>query len=393
MQRRRRHVGQDLAVEPVEDAQLAARGDGADHRGDDLPPLADGEDRVEVAGLDDGQHALLALAGHDLERRHARLALGHLGHVDVHPDPAAAGRLAGGAGEPGPAQVLDPDHQAGVEHLEARLDEALLLERVAHLHAGSLGRVVLVLAEAGGRQHRHATDAVASRGRPEEDREVADTRRPAEHQPLDGEDAEAENVHQRVVLIRLVEDRLTPDGRHPDRVAITADAGHHTLGDPAAARVGQWPEPQGIHQSDGTGTHGEHIAEDAADARGRALVRLDGRRVVVALDAEGHADAVTGIDHTRVLARSDEDGRPFGGQTPQMNAAGLVRTVLRPHHCVHGQFEVVGLAAQDAGDGRRFVVGQPEGSVDLLVGGHAQRLGPVRAWRRNTPPRRLRQAK
>jgi hypothetical protein len=64
-----------------------------------------------VPGLDDGQHALLALAGEHLERFHARLALGHLGDVDVHADAAAAGGLAGGAGQPGAPQVLDADDQ------------------------------------------------------------------------------------------------------------------------------------------------------------------------------------------------------------------------------------------------------------------------------------------
>ena len=38
----------------------------------------------------------------------------------------------------------------------------------------------------------------------------------------------------------------------------------------------------------------------------RALVRLDGGRVVVALDADGGGDAVAHVDHAGVLARADE---------------------------------------------------------------------------------------
>src|SRR4029453_13712529 len=56
------------------------------------------------------------------------------------------------------------------------------------------------------------------------------------------------------------------------------------------------------------------IAQDAADARGRTLVGLDGRGVVVALDAEGHRDAVAGIDHPPVFPRAPQTAGPSGGR-------------------------------------------------------------------------------
>ena len=87
--------------------------------------------------------------------------------------------------EPGAAEVLDADDQAGVEQREARLDEALLLERVADLHARALGRVGLVVAEARRGEHADAADAVAARRGPEEDGQVADARGPAEHEAVD----------------------------------------------------------------------------------------------------------------------------------------------------------------------------------------------------------------
>ena len=71
-------------------------------------------------GRDDGQHPLLALARHHLERLHARLAAGHGAHVDVHAHAAARRRLAGGAGEPGAAEVLDADDEPGVEQRRGR---------------------------------------------------------------------------------------------------------------------------------------------------------------------------------------------------------------------------------------------------------------------------------
>ena len=164
----------------------------------DLPRGADGEHLVEVVGLDDGQHALLGLAGHDLERLHARLRGGGRRTTSTSmPTPPLDGRLAGGAGEAGAAQVLDADHEAGVEQLEARLDEPLLLERVADLHARPLVAVVLVVVEAGRRQHAHAADAVAAGRRAQQDGEVADAARLGEHQAVGRQQAEAEHVDER----------------------------------------------------------------------------------------------------------------------------------------------------------------------------------------------------
>ena len=132
-------VGEHLAVDAGSRIRRRPRaGDRADHRGPDLPPLADGQHGVEVVGLDDGEHPLLALRRHDLEGLHARLAPRDRADVDVHADAARDGRLARRAAEAGAAEVLDPDHQAGVEQLEAGLDQPLLLERVADLHARPL---------------------------------------------------------------------------------------------------------------------------------------------------------------------------------------------------------------------------------------------------------------
>ena len=51
------------------------------------------------------------------------------------------GQLRGRAGHPGRAEVLDADHQAAREQLEAALDQQFLHERVPHLHAGPLDRL------------------------------------------------------------------------------------------------------------------------------------------------------------------------------------------------------------------------------------------------------------
>ena len=214
-------------------------GDPAHHRGPDLPLGADLLHPGQVAGGHDGQHPLLALGRHDLVVGHARLAPGHGGDVDVHAHPAPGRRLAGGAGQAGAAQILDAHHQLGVEQLEARLDQALLLVGVAHLDAGPLGRLLRLVAapEPGRGQHADPADPVASGGRAEQHGQVARTGRLAQHQPLRRQDPHAEHVDQRVLGVARVEGELAPDRRDPHRVAVARDAGHDALDQPLLLRA------------------------------------------------------------------------------------------------------------------------------------------------------------
>src|SRR4029453_5658014 len=99
----------------------------------------------------------------------------------------------------------------------------------------------------------------------------------------------------------------------------------HALGDPPAAGVVEGAEAERVHEGDGTGAHREDVAEDPADPGGRALVGLDGRGVVVGLDADGGGDAVPHVHHTGVLAGPDEHGLALGGEALQGGGGGLVR--------------------------------------------------------------------
>ena len=127
--------------------------------------------------------------------------------------------------------------------------------------------------------------------------------------------------------------------------------------------LGRVAEEQRVHHGDRPGAHGEDVAEDAAHPGGRALVGLDGRRVVVGLDADGHGDAVADVDDPGVLARADQHVGALGGQPPQVDPRRLVGAVLAPHHGEQGQLEVVGRPAQDGLDLVPLVVGQPERPV------------------------------
>ena len=68
------------------------------------------------------------------------------------------------------------------------------------------------------------------------------------------------------------------------------------------ARLLDRTEAQRVEQGDRPRAHREDVADDAADAGRRALVRLDERRMVVRLDLEHRREAVADVDGAGVLA-------------------------------------------------------------------------------------------
>ena len=208
-----------------------------------------------------------------------------------------------------------------------------------------------------------------------------------EHEALDRQRAHAEHVDERVLGVAVVEGQLAADRGHAHRVAVARDPAHHALDEPALAGVVGRPEEERVHHRQWPGAHGEDVAQNAADAGGRALVGLDGRGVVVALDADGDGDAVAGVDHPGVLPGSDQDAAALGGQAAQVQPGRLVRAVLAPHDRVERQLEVVRGAAEDLGDGLELVVGQPERPVQRLL--RRWLVGRQRLGRRShgDPPR------
>ena len=94
----------------------------------------------------------------------------------------------------------------------------------------------------------------------------------------------------------------------------------------------QAAEAQRIHHRDGARAHGEDVAQDAADAGGRALEGLDEAGVIVRLDLEGDDVAAADIDDAGVLAGALHHQFAARGQLLQVNARALVGAVLAPHH-------------------------------------------------------------
>ena len=62
-------------------------------------------------------------------------------------------------------------------------------------------------------------------------------------------------------------------------------------------------ETKRVHGRDRPRTHGENVAQDAADTGGSALIGLDIGRMVMALHLEDDAIAIIDIDHAGIFAR------------------------------------------------------------------------------------------
>ena len=131
----------------------------------------------------------------------------------------------------------------------------------------------------------------------------------------------------------------------------------------ARARRVELAEAQRVEHRDRPRADGEDVAQDAADAGGRALERLDRARVVVRLDLERHREAVADVDRAGVLARAHQHVRALGGQLAQQLLRVLVGAVLRPHQREHRQLERVRLAAELLDDQLVLGVGEAELAV------------------------------
>ena len=164
-----------------------------------------------------------------------------------------------------------------------------------------------------------------------------------------GQQPEAEHVDQRVALVGRVEDDLAADRRHADGVAVVRRRRDTT--------------PSAIHRLRGSSSGPNRNGSISAIGRAPMVkmsrrmpptpvaapwIRLDGGRVVVALDADGRRDAVADVDDAGVLTRADEHPGRLGREPAQMHARGLVRAVLGPHDRVHRQLEMVRWATEDA---------------------------------------------
>ena len=326
----RRAVGQELdrktrnLVATVEHCEQPVTRDLADRGGGKVPRFEDALDLTLAAALHDHEHPFLRFRQHHVIGRHASFTPRHSRDVDTGAGPVDAARaFRHGGCQPGRAQVLDRDHGVGVRQIHARLKEAFLEKRIAHLHRRPALRAALVELERG---ERRAVDAVATSVGTDQNKAVARTLGASAHELVRAHQADAHRVHQRVVRVALLEVDLAADSWNSNAVAVTADTGDHSF--EAAAGGGQRAEAQRVQERDRARAHRDHVADDAADAGGRPLVGLYRGGVVVRLDLEDRGPAVADLDRSGVLAGALDHTRSGRRQTAQQRLGALVRAML-----------------------------------------------------------------
>src|SRR4029434_9136955 len=134
-----------------------------------------------------------------------------------------------------------------------------------------------------------------------------------------------------IAVITRVEPNRAADRRHAERIAVAADAGDHARNQMARLWMWRRSERQRIQARDRPGTHGEYVAQNAADAGGRPLIGLDIARVIVALHLEHACEAIADVDDAGVLARPLDHPGALCRKRAQVDLGRLVRAVLVPH--------------------------------------------------------------
>jgi hypothetical protein len=213
-------------------------------------------------------------------------------------------------------------------------------------------------------EHARTADAVAARGRAEQDDKAAGLADARAGDPLRGDKAHAHRVHEGVVRVGVVKKGVPADGRDAHAVAVVPDAG-----DGAAESEARLAEPQPVEQRDRSRSHRDNVAEDPADSGRGALERLDRGRMVVALDFERDRLAFRERHDACVLAGPLQDTFTFGGQPPQQLGRMFVGAVLRPQEREDGQLEVVRVPAEELFDVLQLAVGEAERAMERLLTG------------------------
>ena len=131
------------------------------------------------------------------------------------------------------------------------------------------------------RSERRAVDPIAARARPDGEENVTYAMRGGLDEILLLQDADAHCVDERITGVAGREVHLATDRRDAHTVAVVADTAHDPGEQIAVARRFERAEAEAVEQCHRARAHRKDVAQDAPGARRCALVRFDGRRVVV----------------------------------------------------------------------------------------------------------------
>ena len=132
-------------------------------------------------------------------------------------------------------------------------------------------------------------------------------------------DPDCHRVHKDVAIIGAMEIDLATNSGHAHAIAIAANATHHARDQVAHLWMIGSAKAQCIEVGNRPRAHCEHVAQDAANARRRALIGFDVGRVIVALHLEDRRLSVPDIDNAGIFAGPAYDLRAGGRQLLQVN--------------------------------------------------------------------------
>ena len=380
--RRDRHV-RDLASAGAQH-ETARVGDAA-HGGEiEVPFLEHRAGAVLGARAQRHQHAFLAFREHEFVRGHLRLARRRAIEVEIEAGAGARRHFHRRGGETRGAHVLDADHRVARHQFETGFEEELFRERVADLDGGT---ALLAAAPEGLGGHGRPVDAVAPGLRADIDDRPARLPRGGAKQAVGGRDSHRHRVDEDIAVIARVERTFAAHRRHADAVAVAGDPSHRAGDEVAGLRVVGRAESQTVEKRDRARAHGEHVAQNTADAGRRPLIRLDIRRVVVALHLEDGDEAAANVHRAGVLARPLDHPRRVRRQPGEPFPRRFVGTMLAPHRREHAELGEVRLAPERGADSVVFLAGQPvrlgRGGVDR---GHNAASRPAKKRAPSPPP-------
>ena len=189
------------------------------------------------------------------------------------------------------------------EQFETSLEQKFFFEWVADLH----GRAIFLgLLGQFARSEGGAGQTVATGFGSDIEHRISDAAGGAAHELIVTQNAETENVHQRIAFETFVEINFAADRWDADAISVMCDSGNHTGEEPAIGgdiwtAAGDRPEPERVQAKLRPSAHGENVANDPANPGSCALERFDRAGVIVTFHFERDGPAVADIDHAGVF--------------------------------------------------------------------------------------------
>ena len=152
-----------------------------------------------------------------------------------------------------------------------------------------------------------------------------------------------------------MEANFAAHSRNAKAVSVAANAFDHAVNQLAGFLVVFFTKAERVHRRDRAGTHGKYVAQDAANACGRALIGFDVRGVVVAFHFENHGLTVADINNACVFAGATDNLRASRRQLAKVDLGRFVRTVFVPHRRENTKFGEGGFASDNFEDAVVFV--------------------------------------